>query len=123
MRINYADWLLRIGLAFAFLYPPVAAWSDPITWLGYVPSYAYVLWPGFLSHFVFLHTFGVVEIILALWLLSGWRIYIPAALMGFLLLLIVAANQSQFEVVFRDLSIAATAFALAYLHRPRTFAP
>jgi hypothetical protein len=118
MRINYADWLLRIGVAFAFLYPPIDAWTNPFTWLGYVPAFAYALWP--FSHFAFLHVFGVLEIILALWLLSGWRIYMPAALMGFLLLLIVVANPSQFEVIFRDLSIAVTAFALAYLHRPRS---
>jgi hypothetical protein len=116
MRSTYPDILLRLGLAFAFLYPAIDAWFNPFTWLGYVPSFAYILWPW--SHLVFLHLFGAAEILLALWVLSGWKIGVPSALMGFLLLLIVVVNPNQFEVVFRDLAIAAAAFALALRHLP-----
>ena len=33
------DWILRIGLAFAFLYPPLDAIVDPYSWLGYFPAF------------------------------------------------------------------------------------
>ncbi len=114
---RYADLLLRLSLAFAFLYPPISAWFDPLSWVGYIPAFAYIFWPW--SHFVFLHLFGVVEIILALWVLSGWKIVLPAAVMGLLILVIVVTNLSEMEVVFRDLSIAGLAFALTIRHWPQ----
>ena len=114
---NTIDCILRAALAFAFLYPPISAWSDPFSWLGYVPAFAYVLWPW--SHLVLLHLFGVAEIVLALWVLSGWRIALPSALACFLLLFIVVTNPGQFEILFRDLSIAAIAFVLAVMHWPQ----
>lgn len=112
-----ADWVLRIALAFSFLYPPVNAWGNPFSWLGYVPHFATQLWP--FGDFSLLHTFGAVEIVLAAWLLSGWRVWIPATLMGLILLVIVGTNLDQFEVLFRDVSIAGLAFAVALMHAPR----
>jgi uncharacterized membrane protein YphA (DoxX/SURF4 family) len=115
-----ADWLLRIALAFSFLYPPINAWTNPFSWSGYIAKFALAAWPwGDLS---LLHTFGVAEIVLAVWLLSGWRIWIPATLMGLILVVIVATNPGQFEVLFRDLSIAGLAFGIAFFHSPRTVA-
>ena len=111
-----AHLLLRIGAAFAFLYPPIRALSDPLPWLGYLPSAVRALPAQFglsVDSLVLLHTFGVIEIILALWMLSGWRIRIPAVLMTLALLAIVAFNWNESDVLFRDLSIAAMTFALA----------
>lgn len=102
--------VLRIGAAFAFLYPPYAALIDPVSWAGYFPSFIRSL-P--VNEMVLLQGFGLIEAVLALWVLSGWRIRIPAALMTLLLLAIVAVNLSQFDVVFRDLSIACLTLALA----------
>src|SRR5580700_11663265 len=31
----WADLIARVGLAFAFLYPPYAALTDPTSWLSY----------------------------------------------------------------------------------------
>ena len=116
-----ADWLLRIVLAFSFLYPPVNAWTNPFSWLGYIPHFATQLWP--FGDFSLLHTFGALEIILAVWLLSGWRVWIPATLMGLILLVIVGTNIDQFEVLFRDVTIAGLAFAIALMHAPRHVKP
>ena len=101
---------LRIGLAFAFLYPPYAALSDPISWQAYFPAFVHAL-P--LSPIVLLHSFGVLEVVIALWLLSGWRIRLPASLAAVMLLGIVVFNWPQLDVLFRDLSIVAIALALA----------
>jgi uncharacterized membrane protein YphA (DoxX/SURF4 family) len=106
---------LRIGAAFAFLYPPFSAFfGDPYTWFGYFPAFL----QGYVPDMVLLHLFGVVEIIIGLWILSGYKIFIPALGATAMLLGIVAFNFSQFDVLFRDLSIAALTFALALMHMP-----
>jgi uncharacterized membrane protein YphA (DoxX/SURF4 family) len=108
-----ADWVLRIGVAFAFLYPPFNALSNPESWLGYFPSFIQTV-P--IDQTLLLHGFGVVEVVLALWLLSGKWVWYPAVIMTALLLMIVIFNLQNFEVIFRDLSIATAAAAIALTH-------
>ena len=108
--------LLRVGAALAFLYPPFSALTgDTYTWLGYFPPFV----QGYLPDMVLLHAFGVVEIIIGLWILSGYKIFIPAMLATAMLLGIVAFNLSQFDVLFRDVTIACLTFALALMHWPK----
>jgi|SRR5665213_31086 len=109
------DWILRIGLAFAFLYPPLDGFVDPYSWIAYFPSFV----RGFVPDMVLLHSFGAVEIIIALWLLSGWKIFWPSVLALLMLLSIVFFDRVDFEIVFRDLSIASIALALAVAHFPK----
>jgi uncharacterized membrane protein YphA (DoxX/SURF4 family) len=111
------DWILRIGLAFAFLYPPIDAIFDPNSWLGYFPSWMH----GYVPDLVLLHSFGAVEVIIALWLLSGWKIFWPSCLALLMLLAIVIFDSpgGAFEVLFRDLAIASIALALAVAHFPK----
>lgn len=103
--------LLRVGVAFAFLYPPVSAIFEPYSWLGYVPQFT----RGIVPDLFLLHVFGIFEVLIAVWILSGIRIFYPSLLAATLLCLIVICNMYNFEVVFRDLSIAAAAFTLALL--------
>ncbi len=108
--------LLRIGAALAFLYPPLSAlFGDPYTWLGYFPAFT----RGYLPDLALLHAFGAVEIVIGLWLLSGYKIFIPALLATAMLLGIVAFNLSQFDVLFRDVTIACLTLALALIHWPK----
>ncbi|OGC80709.1 hypothetical protein A2943_02360 [Candidatus Adlerbacteria bacterium RIFCSPLOWO2_01_FULL_51_16] len=106
--------LLRAGLAFSFLYPALNALFEPYTWLGYFPQFVRqaALSVG-VPELVLLHLFGLVEVILALWILSGWRIFWPSSVACAMLVAIVIFNPSEFPVLFRDLSIAAAAGALA----------
>lgn len=113
-RENISDLLLRIGLAFAFLYPPINAIFDPSAWIGYFPPFMY----GIVPDEVLLHSFGVVEIIIALWILSGWRVFWPSVVAFAMLLGIVVFNVPNFQVLFRDLSIATMALVLAVVNWP-----
>jgi uncharacterized membrane protein YphA (DoxX/SURF4 family) len=113
-RERAADWVMRIGLAFAFIYPPLNAIADPNSWIGYFPSFLH----GIVPDPLLLHSFGVVEIIIALWILWGRYIFWPAALACIMLVAIVVFNIAQMQVVFRDLSIAATALYLALRNLP-----
>jgi uncharacterized membrane protein YphA (DoxX/SURF4 family) len=105
--------MLRGGVAFAFLYPPLNALADPDSWIGYFPGFVH----GFVPDLMLLQAFGLVEIIIALWILSGWKVFWPALAAAFILVVIVACNVPQFQIVFRDLSIAAMSVALALIER------
>ena len=113
MRNESSDLLLRLGAALALLYPPLDAVLNPYSWVGYIPQFA----RGIVPDMVLLHAFGIVEIILAVWILSGRRIFWPCIAATTILLAIVAFNLRDFEVLFRDLSIAALTLALALMHR------
>ena len=101
--------LLRISVAFAFLYPPFDALTNPDSWIGYFPKFM----QGYVPDLVLLHGFGIVEVVIALWILSGKQIFWPSIVATLMLVTIVITNLNNFEVVFRDLAIAMVALALA----------
>jgi len=103
--------LLRIGVAFAFIYPAISAWINPFSWIGYFPAFLLALAEP--HSIVLLHVFGAIEIAIALWILFGRNILIPSALAAFMLFGIVAFNFSQMDVLFRDIPIFLMALILA----------
>lgn len=109
--------LLRIGVAFAFLYPPIDALSNPDSWIGYFPKFMHGLAPDA----VLLHGFGIVEVVIALWILSGRKIFWPSLVAAIMIVSIVLFNLNNLEVLFRDLSIAMMALALAVNARKRVY--
>ena len=64
---------------------------------------------------IFLPVFGIIEGILVLWFLSGKGVKYPAILTMFLMIGIIAFNMNAFDVLFRNVSIAFSALALAIL--------
>lgn len=116
------DWILRIGLAFAFIFPAIDEIFDPYSWLGYFPQAIVQAAQSMgIPNLVLLHSFGTIEVIIGLWLLSGWKLFWPSCIALLMLLAIVILDSpgGQFEVLFRDLSIASIALALAVAHYPR----
>lgn len=103
------NYLLRIGVAFAFLYPPFDALFNPDSWIGYFPKFVH----GIAPDAVLLHGFGIIEVIIAFWILSGKKIFLPSLAASLMLATIVFSNLNNFEILFRDLSITAMAIALA----------
>ena len=108
------DIILRLGLAFAFLYPPIAALMDPYSWMGYLPQFV----RGYAPDLVVLHVFGLLEIVIGIWILSGNKIFLPSLAALGVLIAIVLLNLQDFQIIFRDLSIAAIALALAIENFP-----
>jgi hypothetical protein len=112
------SWILRISLAFAFAFPAINAIFDSGSWVGYFPSFL----SGYADPLIMLHAFGAFELALALWVLSGWKVQIPAAIMALMLLAIVMFNLAQFQILFRDFAILGEALALMVMQgakRPR----
>lgn len=107
--------LLRIAVAVSFLYPPLSALIDPYSWIGYFPQFLMELAGD--HQMLMLHVFGGVEVLLALWILFGKRIFIPSVIAAVMLFAIVLLNWNQMEVLFRDISIALAAIALALMNR------
>ena len=110
-----AVFILRLGVAFAFLYPPINAWTNPSDWIGYFPPFT----RGIVPDEILLHAFGLVEIIIAVWILWGRNIFWPSLLAAAMLIGIVVFNMNNFIVLFRDVSLAAAALSLALMHAPR----
>ncbi len=100
---------MRFSVAFAFLYPPINALFDPYSWIGYFPKFMH----GIVPDMILLHSFGAIEIIIALWIISGRKIFLPSAVATIMLVLIVILNMQDFQILFRDVSIAIVSLVLA----------
>jgi hypothetical protein len=107
------SYLLRIAVAFSFLYPPIAAWFAPDNWIWFVPDFIEI----FIDKGIFLHIFGAIEILIALGVLFLKNPVWPSLAATFVLLAIIILDWSTFDVVFRDISILLAALALVALHK------
>lgn len=106
-----AHLILRLSLGFAFLYPAINAWFDPDSWLSYFPKFM----RGIVSDHLLLSSFGLLEIVIALWIISNRRIFIPSIVATILLISITFFHLNDFQVLFRDVSLAGMALSLAIL--------
>jgi len=110
-REYLAKFFLRTGLAVVFLYAAIAAFLDPTTWIGYLPTV-------FRAPIV-LMVFSSCEIILALWLFSNKKVHAAAIISAVLMAAIVIANLAVLDVVFRDIAIFLAALALVVLSKEK----
>lgn len=106
--------LLRLALSFAFLYPAYGFWTNSNDWIGYIP--AFVKNVG-LAQDVLLMLIAGFHLVLALWILSGWRTFLPSLVAALFLLSVVYFNFNQLDILFRDISLALAALALAFSNR------
>lgn len=110
-KSKLAIWFLRIGLAFVFIYASIEIYLSPDNFLKYIPRYILDIIPINL----FLHSFGIAEVLLAVWLLSGWKGQYPSFLSLVVMVGIVVFNMEYFQVLFRNVAIAFGALALLLL--------
>ncbi|HLZ14573.1 MAG TPA: DoxX family membrane protein [Candidatus Saccharimonadales bacterium] len=103
-----ALWLLRLGLAFVFVYAGVSSLMRPLTWIGFLPAAATKV----IAAATLLKVLAVYEIVLALWLCTGKYTRYAAALAALTLTGIVAVNTTNMLTTFRDVGLAAAAVAL-----------
>jgi hypothetical protein len=109
-RDKFIELLLRIGIAAAFIYPAVEAFFYPNSWVGFLPIWIRDL-P--ISDIILLHLFGISEIIIAVWILVGKRIFIPCILATTYLILIITLNWKFMDLLFRDFAILVIPIVLA----------
>jgi hypothetical protein len=109
--------ILRLGIAFSFIYPPISALFNPYAWVGYFPAFVSTL-P--FDGLVLLHIFGIIEISIALWILFGKNLRIPLLFVTTMLIAIIGFNTNQLDVLFRDIPIIGMCIALYLLYYPLT---
>lgn len=105
-----ASLLLRLGLAFSFLYAGIDSLLNPNDWVGYLP--------GFMPRAIrldLLKLFSLFEIGLALWLVIGHYAKYAALVSAAALTGVVVFNPSVFSVTFRDVGLILAAAALFFL--------
>ena len=111
-----AKWFLRIGLAFVYVYATYEIYVHPDNFLKYVPQFIFEHIPVGL----FLDLFGMAEIALAVWLLTGWKGTYPSLLSVLMMAGIVAFNMEHFQILFRNVAIGFGGLALVVLEMRKT---
>lgn len=104
--------ILRIAIAFSFIYVAIAAFINPTNWIGYIPDFVTL---GLMTKEVFLMIHAVFDLLIGAWLLSGKGTFYAAILSGIALAGIVLFNLGEMLVLYRDISILLAAIALAVL--------
>src|SRR3989338_3396514 len=112
MNVSLARFFLRAGIAFTLLYAAVASFIEPTSWIGFFPQFVKQMG---IPDAVLLRGFSAVEVVLALWLLWGKKLFIPSLASAGLLLGVAVFNLGALDIVFRDLGLAAAALALFFL--------
>lgn len=102
------SFLLRAGLAISFLYAGISIFLNPTAWIGFIPA-----WIG--PKELLLYSHAVLEISLAIWLLSNKNIFYASIVSIIFMLSIIIVNLSALDIIFRDITILFSAIALAFL--------
>jgi uncharacterized membrane protein YphA (DoxX/SURF4 family) len=105
--------LLRIGLAFVFLYAAISSLISPADWIWYIPQWMQRI----IAPEPMLMVHGIFELVLGVWLLSGWKTFYAAAIAACDLLAITLFNIQILSVVFRDVGLFFMAASLASLYK------
>jgi uncharacterized membrane protein YphA (DoxX/SURF4 family) len=100
--------ILRIALAFVFLYASISSFISPSDWIGYMPKFM----RGIVPDQLLLAGFSIYELGLALWLLSGLYARYAALLTAATLAGIVTLNPALLPITFRDVGLMIVAVAL-----------
>ena len=110
---NKAHFLLRLAVAFAFIYAGISGFINPDAWIGYFPVWT----KGFVSDAILINAWGIIELAIGFWILFGKKILIPSIIATLALAGIVVFNLNQMDVIFRDVSIALAALSLVFADR------
>ena len=107
------SWLLRIGLAFVFLYAATASLQHPLVWAVYLPAFM----TKAIAATTLIKILAVYELALVVWLLSGRLLRYCALLCALTLTGIVITNPTQLITTFRDVGLVFMALALFFVEK------
>jgi uncharacterized membrane protein YphA (DoxX/SURF4 family) len=110
-QTNLAAWMLRLGLAFVFLYAGFSTLQHPLDWVGYLPTFLTKM----LTAVTLIKFIAIYELLLAGWLVSGQYVRYTARLSALTLAGIVVFNLSSFLITFRDVGLVFMGLGLAFI--------
>jgi hypothetical protein len=99
---------LKISIISVFLYAAVFATIQPENWIWYIPQFLRDMFPEKLL----LMGFSAYQLLLCVWIASGWKAFYAGLLAPITFLGIIAANIGAPDVVFRDFAIFFASIAL-----------
>ena len=111
-KLEKVSLILRLALAFSFIYVAIASFITPQNWVGFLPDF---LLGNFITYGFYLLGFSLYEFLLGLWLLSNKQTYYASILSSITLALITITNLSQIDIIFRDVSLFLASIALVVL--------
>lgn len=103
--------LLRLGLAIVFAYAAISSFVTPDDWVGYLPNVVTDL----VDADILLKLFSTYQLVLAVWLLSGWRQEIVGLVCAATFAGIIISNTALLQITFRDIALLFASLALASL--------
>lgn len=110
MRTFLGTFLLRIGVAFALLYPAVMSFVSPEKWIGRLPAVI----SSFMAPKTFLMLLAAYEILFAILILikpdPGWI----AGIVFLTFALTAVFTYSDFDLVYQNVTMGLAALALAF---------
>ncbi len=107
-----ASLILRLGIAFSFIYVAISAFLNPTNWIGFIPDFATL---GLMSKETFLMTHVVIDLILGLWLIWGKKTFYASIISAIFIFGIIIFNLGSLDILYRDITIFLAAVALAVL--------
>lgn len=111
-----ASLLLRIGIAFSFLYAAFSAYQNPLNWVGFLPQF---LVPNLEVGKLMLSVFGIIEVLVSLILIFNFKTFYAALISALMIAGIIIFNLGAFDLTFRDVPILFGSLALAVLARDK----
>jgi len=118
-RYTLVSFLLRGGIAFSFIYAAIQSFLNPSSWVGFFPVWAQTFAEQSVGIENMLIAFSVFEVILAVWVLSGWLKLYSGLLSAAMIAGILVTNIGAFDILFRDVPIFFSALAYAFFPRRR----
>jgi len=113
MNEKIVSLLLRLGLAFSFIYVAISSFLNPNNWIGFFPSFLVSI----IDTNILLTIFSIYEIILGVWLLTNRKIYYASILSAITLFGIIIFNLGALDIIFRDIPILIMAIILILMNR------
>ena len=103
---NHANFILRGGLAFVFIWFGYKSFTNPQMFLSLVPS-----WTNFIDTTILIKIHGTIEVIFGILLLIGWKIRLSAGLL-LLTLLGTLFSLSYGAIMIRDIGLWLALFSV-----------
>lgn len=103
--------MLQIGLSFVFIFASISLSLNPIDGRQYLPGFVAAIIPAK----IFLTFFGIYEIVLSMWLLSGKRKEYSGFAAAITIFLITVLNLQSFSILFRNVAILFAGLSLGFM--------
>ncbi|MES2876496.1 MAG: hypothetical protein V4678_03440 [Patescibacteria group bacterium] len=102
---------IRVSLAIVFAYAAIGAFIQPNAWIGFVPEFT----NNFIDPKLALDIISVLQLVLAVWLVTGVYVKFAAAAAIALLAGVLITDFETILITFRDIGLIGAALALIFL--------